>query len=90
MLLFFIFGLCRSIKLKGNSCYLVCSSGSVICIFSSQVARQLNVQIERDNIHLPLPLRTFGEHEVQLRLPKSIPLPEGKVNWTLTVKIRGK
>ncbi|OAY60803.1 50S ribosomal protein L9 [Manihot esculenta] len=55
-----------------------------------EVARQLNVQIERDNIHLPLPLRTFGEHEVQLRLPKSIPLPEGKVNWTLTVKIRGK
>ncbi|XP_058009159.1 uncharacterized protein LOC110644420 isoform X2 [Hevea brasiliensis] len=53
-------------------------------------ARQFNVIIERDNIHLPLPLTTFGEHEVQLRLPKSIPLPEGKVNWTVMVKIRGK
>ncbi|KAJ9181508.1 hypothetical protein P3X46_009632 [Hevea brasiliensis] len=55
-----------------------------------EVARQLNVLIERDNIHLPSPLTTFGEHEVQLRLPKSIPLLEGKVNWTLTVKVRGK
>ncbi|KAF2289848.1 hypothetical protein GH714_038901 [Hevea brasiliensis] len=54
-----------------------------------EVARQLNVLIERDNIHLPSPLTTFGEHEVQLRLPKSIPLLEGKVNWTLTVKVRG-
>ncbi|KDP37463.1 hypothetical protein JCGZ_08304 [Jatropha curcas] len=54
-----------------------------------EVARQLNVLIEPDNLHLPSPLTTFGEHDVQLRLPKSIPLPEGKVNWTLKVKIRG-
>ncbi|CAL1376074.1 unnamed protein product [Linum trigynum] len=55
-----------------------------------EVARQLNVLIDPDNLHLPTPLTTFGEFEVPLRLPRSIPLPEGKVNWTLTIKIRGK
>ncbi|XP_015576512.1 50S ribosomal protein L9 [Ricinus communis] len=55
-----------------------------------EVARQLNVLIEPDNLHLPAPLTTFGEHYVQLRFPKSIPLPEGKVSWTLKIKIRGK
>ncbi|CAN1250828.1 50S ribosomal protein L9 [Linum perenne] len=55
-----------------------------------EVARQLNVLIDPDHLHLPTPLTTFGEYEVPLRLPRSIPLPEGKVNWTLTVKIRGK
>ncbi|OMO49470.1 Ribosomal protein L9 [Corchorus olitorius] len=54
----------------------------------AEVARQLCVHIEPENIHLPTPLSTFGEFEVPLRLPKSIPLPEGKVHWTLQVKIR--
>ena len=60
--------------------------------FSSpfQVERQLSVRITADNVHLPSPLTTFGEYEVPLRFPKSIPLPEGKVQWTLAVKIRGK
>ncbi|GLU09469.1 hypothetical protein SLE2022_263290 [Rubroshorea leprosula] len=56
----------------------------------AEVARQLSVCIELENVHLPTPLSTFGEFEVPLRLPKSIPLPEGKVQWTLKVKIRGK
>nr|TKR79203.1 hypothetical protein D5086_0000275420 [Populus alba] len=55
-----------------------------------EVTRQFNVQIEPDNVHLPSPLTALGEFEVPLRFPKSIPLPEGKVKWTLQVKIRGK
>ena len=55
-----------------------------------QVARQLSVQIEPENLYLPSPLTHVGEFEVPLRLPKSIPLPEGKVRWTLKVKIRCK
>ncbi|CAL5364579.1 unnamed protein product [Camellia sinensis] len=54
------------------------------------VSRQLFVQIEPENLQLPSPLSSFGEFEVPLRLPKSIPLPEGKVQWTLNVKIRRK
>nr|XP_023923186.1 uncharacterized protein LOC112034606 isoform X1 [Quercus suber]POE97158.1 50s ribosomal protein l9 [Quercus suber] len=56
----------------------------------AEVERQLSVRITADNVHLPSPLTTFGEYEVPLRFPKSIPLPEGKVQWTLAVKIRGK
>ncbi|XVF41346.1 hypothetical protein PTKIN_Ptkin01aG0272700 [Pterospermum kingtungense] len=56
----------------------------------AEVARQLCVQLEPENLHLQTPLSTFGEFEVPLRLPKSIPLPEGRVHWTLQVKIRGK
>ncbi|XP_058734743.1 uncharacterized protein LOC131632339 [Vicia villosa] len=56
----------------------------------AEVARQLCVNITPENIHLPLPLSTIGEYEVPLRLPRSIPLPEGKLNWTLKVKIRSK
>ncbi|KAF3975576.1 hypothetical protein CMV_001174 [Castanea mollissima] len=56
----------------------------------AEVERQLSVRITPDNVHLPSPLTTFGEYEVPLRFPKSIPLPEGKVQWTLAVKIRGK
>ncbi|KAK6926033.1 Ribosomal protein L9, N-terminal [Dillenia turbinata] len=56
----------------------------------SEVARQLCIRIEPENLHLPSPLSTLGEFEVPLRLPKSIPLPVGKVQWTLNVKIRRK
>ncbi|KAK6936662.1 Ribosomal protein L9, N-terminal [Dillenia turbinata] len=56
----------------------------------SEVARQLCIRIEPENLHLPSPLSTLGEFEVPLRLPKSIPLPEGKVQSTLNVKIRRK
>lgn len=56
----------------------------------AEVERQLCVRISPENLHLPSPLTMFGEFELPLRLPKSIPLPEGKVQWTLTVKIRGK
>ncbi|XP_057951821.1 uncharacterized protein LOC131146312 [Malania oleifera] len=55
-----------------------------------EVARQLCVRIEPENLHLPSPLSALGEFEVPLRLPKSIPLPEGKVRWTLSIKIRRK
>ncbi|TYG78132.1 hypothetical protein ES288_D02G033300v1 [Gossypium darwinii] len=54
------------------------------------VGRQLCVQIDPENLHLPTPLETFGLFDVQLRMPKSIPLPEGRYNWTLKVKIQGK
>ncbi|KVI10726.1 Ribosomal protein L9 [Cynara cardunculus var. scolymus] len=56
----------------------------------SEVARQLGVHIEPENLQLTSPLSTLGEFEVPLRLPKSLPLPEGKVQWTLDVKIRKK
>lgn len=56
----------------------------------AEVARQLCVNITAENLHLPTPLSTIGEYEVQLRLPRSIPLPEGKLNWALKVKIRSK
>ncbi|KAI5347228.1 hypothetical protein L3X38_015107 [Prunus dulcis] len=54
----------------------------------AEVARQLCVHILPENVHLPSPLLTVGEYEVPLRLPKSIPLPAGKIQWTLNVKIR--
>ncbi|GAY64260.1 hypothetical protein CUMW_232150, partial [Citrus unshiu] len=53
----------------------------------AEVARQLSISIEPENLHLPSPLSAFGEYEVPMRLPKAIPLPEGKVQWTLNVKI---
>lgn len=56
----------------------------------SEVARQLCVQIDPEHLHLPNPLTNVGEYEVPLRLPKSIPLPEGKIQWTLNVKVRCK
>lgn len=56
----------------------------------AEVARQLSVNITAENLHLPTPLSTIGEYEVPLRLPRSIPLPEGKLNWALKVKIRSK
>jgi len=56
----------------------------------AEVERQLCVRIAPENLHLPSPLTTFGEFELPLRFPKSIPLPEGKVQWTLDVKVRGK
>lgn len=56
----------------------------------AEVARQLSVSIEPENVHLPSPLSSLGEFEVPLRLPRSIPLPEGKLQWALKVKIRRK
>lgn len=56
----------------------------------SEVARQLGVRIEPENLQLTNPLSALGEFAVPLRLPKSLPLPEGKVNWSLDVKIRKK
>ncbi|KAK3008533.1 hypothetical protein RJ639_013272 [Escallonia herrerae] len=54
----------------------------------AEVARQLSLRIAPENLNLPSPLSSLGVFEVPLRLPKSIPLPEGKLQWTLTVKIR--
>ncbi|XP_057455833.1 uncharacterized protein LOC130747032 [Lotus japonicus] len=59
-------------------------------VLVAEVARQLCVNIAPENLHLPSPLSTVGEYEVPLRLPRSIPLPEGKVNWSLQVKVRSK
>ncbi|KAK1595143.1 hypothetical protein QYE76_017469 [Lolium multiflorum] len=54
----------------------------------SEVARQLNINIHPDNLHLVSPLSSLGEFELPLRLPRDIPRPEGKLQWTLNVKIR--
>ncbi|CAA2981686.1 50S ribosomal L9 [Olea europaea subsp. europaea] len=54
----------------------------------AEVARQLQVHIEPENLQLPAPLSSLGEYELPLCLPKSIPKPQGKVQWTLSVKIR--
>ncbi|KNA17564.1 hypothetical protein SOVF_078400 [Spinacia oleracea] len=35
---------------------------------------------------MPNPLSSLEEHEIPLRLPKSIPMPQGKIMWTLKVK----
>ncbi|GJZ93630.1 50S ribosomal protein L9, partial [Tanacetum coccineum] len=43
------------------------------------VARQLGVHIEPENLQLTTPLSALGEFAVPLQLPKSLPLPEGKV-----------
>ncbi|CAN6458524.1 unnamed protein product [Victoria cruziana] len=56
----------------------------------AEVARQLYVSIQPENIHMPFDITTLGEYEIPLRLPKSIPLPEGKLQWTLKVKVRRK
>ncbi|KAG9446763.1 hypothetical protein H6P81_012891 [Aristolochia fimbriata] len=55
-----------------------------------EVARQLCVKIHPDNLRLPSPLTSLGEYEVPLCLPKAIPRPEGKVEWTLKVKVRSR
>lgn len=56
----------------------------------AEVARQLSVRVEPENLHMPNPLLSLGEHEIPLRLPKSIPLPQGKTMRTLKVKVRRK
>ncbi|KAJ4950171.1 hypothetical protein NE237_027003 [Protea cynaroides] len=48
-----------------------------------EVARQLCVKIQPENLHLPSPFTTLGEYEIPLRLPRAIPLPVGKLHWTL-------
>jgi hypothetical protein len=68
--------------------FSICPTDTVCMPY--QVERQLCVRIAPENLHLPSPLTTFGEFELPLRFPKSIPLPEGKVQWTLAVKVRGK
>ncbi|KAL1134326.1 hypothetical protein V6Z11_A12G097300 [Gossypium hirsutum] len=65
-------------------------NGRLVLRRSINVGRQLCVQIDPENLHLPTPLETFGLFDVQLRMPKSIPLPEGRYNWTHKVKIQGK
>ncbi|GFP93667.1 50S ribosomal protein l9 [Phtheirospermum japonicum] len=51
------------------------------------VARQLQVQIQPENLYLPDPLSSLGEFKVPLRLPKAIPKPVGD-EWILNIKIR--
>ncbi|PIN27103.1 Mitochondrial ribosomal protein L9 [Handroanthus impetiginosus] len=53
----------------------------------AEVARQVQVQIEPENLHLPTPVTSLGEYKVPLRLPKSIPKPAGE-EWILNIKIR--
>ncbi|XP_054790935.1 uncharacterized protein LOC129302194 [Prosopis cineraria] len=59
-------------------------------VIVAEVARQLCVNIAPENLHLPTPLSKVGEYEVPLLLPRSIPLPEGTINWSLQIKIRSK
>ncbi|GJT32531.1 ribosomal protein L9/RNase H1 [Tanacetum coccineum] len=53
----------------------------------SEVARQLGVRIEPENLQLTTPLSALGEFAVPLQLPKSLPLPEGKVEGPLDADI---
>ncbi|KAL3650567.1 hypothetical protein CASFOL_006970 [Castilleja foliolosa] len=53
----------------------------------SEVARQLQVEIQPENLYLPEPLSSLGEFKVPLRLPKAIPKPVGN-EWILNIKIR--
>ncbi|KAL3846163.1 hypothetical protein ACJIZ3_003566 [Penstemon smallii] len=53
----------------------------------AEVARQLQVHIEPENLHLPSPLSALGEYKVPLRLPKALPKPAGD-EWILNVKVR--
>ncbi|KAL6526994.1 hypothetical protein OROGR_016084 [Orobanche gracilis] len=53
----------------------------------AEVARQLQVQIQPENLYLPNPLSSLGEYKVPLRLPHSIPKPVGN-EWILNIKIR--
>ncbi|CAD6264521.1 unnamed protein product [Miscanthus lutarioriparius] len=64
-------------------------SGKFTSLFV-HVARQLNITIHPENLHLQSPLASLGEFELPLRLPLDIPRPEGKLQWTLKVKIRRK
>ncbi|GAB2231413.1 hypothetical protein Droror1_Dr00010419 [Drosera rotundifolia] len=50
----------------------------------SEVARQLGVSIQPENLHLPTPLSSIGEFEVPLRLPRAIPLPEGNAMFAIS------
>jgi large subunit ribosomal protein L9 len=54
------------------------------------VGKTVMVNIKPENLHLPNPLKSLGEYEVPLRLPRDIPRPEGKIQWILNVKIRRK
>jgi large subunit ribosomal protein L9 len=63
---------------------------SLKSLLYQQVARQLNINIHPDNLHLQSPLASLGEFEVPLRIPRDIPGPEGKLQWVLKVKIRRK
>ncbi|KAF9600575.1 hypothetical protein IFM89_010061 [Coptis chinensis] len=56
----------------------------------AEVSRQLCVNIGPENLHLPSSISSFGQYDIQLLFPKAIRLPEGKVKWTLNVKIRRK
>ncbi|KAL0403244.1 UNVERIFIED_CONTAM: 50S ribosomal protein L9 [Sesamum radiatum] len=68
---------------KGNELRDLVSKEEIL----AEVARQLQVQIEPENLQLPTPLSSLGEYKVPLRLPKSIPKPAG-VEWALNIKIR--
>uniref|UniRef100_A0A0D3AMK7 Large ribosomal subunit protein bL9c n=1 Tax=Brassica oleracea var. oleracea TaxID=109376 RepID=A0A0D3AMK7_BRAOL len=67
----------------------ILSSSWVAVSVLLKVARQLCVKIDPDNVVLTEPLATFGEYEVPLKFPKTIPLPPGTVQWILKVKVRG-
>lgn len=54
----------------------------------AEVARQLQVHIEPENLQLPTPLSSLGEYEMPIHLSKSILKPRGKVQWTLSIKIK--
>ncbi|PWZ29210.1 hypothetical protein Zm00014a_011361 [Zea mays] len=58
------------------------STGNELCTpvtkdeIVSEVARQLNINIHPENLHLHSPLASLGEFELPLRLPQNIPCPE--------------
>lgn len=54
----------------------------------AEVQRQLGVILEPENLVMPSDLTMCGKYEIPLRLPKSLPLPGGKPQISLKVKIQ--
>lgn len=57
---------------------------------SSQVKRQLGIELQPPNLEMDADISSLGEFEVPLRLPTSLELPDGKVKLYLRVKVRRK
>lgn len=56
----------------------------------AEVQRQLGVILEAENLVMLSDITMCGQHEIPLRLPKSLPLPGGKPQISLKVKIQRK
>lgn len=56
----------------------------------AEVQRQLGVILQEENLVMPSNITMCGKHEILLRLPKSLPLPGGKPQISLKIKVQRK